>query len=174
MLRPLHTQLPSPAIAKLKILLGCIFYLRRGPFYTKMISSTCVHLHLRVPVFARNGSRSGSLVRHAHTCNTRSLLVLLLVQPDSEPNSSSLPWSDNRPRPHSLPRLPAAGSLCKNTDLEGGRNDWTGEYVVALFRANRGPRPSADGLVSVDGLAFPTKTKTSRAIKYLNIYPTNN
>ena len=29
-----------------------------------------------------------------------------------------------------------------------------------LFGAIGGPRPSVDGLVSVDGLAFPTKTKT--------------
>ena len=33
-----------------------------------------------------------------------------------------------------------------------------------FFGANREPRPSADGLVSVDGLGFPTKMKTFWAI----------
>ena len=46
-----------------------------------------------------------------------------------------------------------------------------------VFGANRGPRPSADGLVSVDslgnGLAFSNKMKTFWVIKYLNIYSTN-
>ena len=46
-----------------------------------------------------------------------------------------------------------------------------------LFGANRGPRPSVDGLVSMDGLgdglAFPNKMKTFWVIKYLNIYSTN-
>ena len=36
-----------------------------------------------------------------------------------------------------------------------------------VFGANRGPRPSADGLAS------PTKIKTFWVIKYLNIYSTN-
>ena len=35
-----------------------------------------------------------------------------------------------------------------------------------MFGANRGPRPSADGLVSVDDLAFPTKMKSFWVIKY--------
>ena len=44
-----------------------------------------------------------------------------------------------------------------------------------LFGANRGPRPFADGLVSVDGLASLTKMKTIWVIKYLNIIlPTND
>ena len=65
-----------------------------------------------------------------------------------------------------------------------------------LFRANRGPRPSTDGppaisrhprmtraingschfstsTDSADGLVFPTKMKTFRVIKYLNIYFTD-
>ena len=47
------------------------------------------------------------------------------------------------------------------------------ECKTGLFRANRGPRPSVDDLVSVDGLAFLTKMKTFWVIKYLNIYSTN-
>ena len=45
--------------------------------------------------------------------------------------------------------------------------------AVVLFRANRGARPSVDGLVSVDGLAFLTKIKTFWVIKYLIICSTN-
>ena len=46
-------------------------------------------------------------------------------------------------------------------------------HKSGLFRANRGPRPSVDGLVSVDGLAFLTKTKTFWVIKHPNTHPTN-
>ena len=58
-------------------------------------------------------------------------------------------------------------------------------WLMVMFRANRGPRPSVDGLVSVDGLAmaghprspdglaFLTKTKAFWVIKYLIIYSTN-
>ena len=57
-----------------------------------------------------------------------------------------------------------------------------------LFGTNRGPRPSVDGLVSVDGLGMAGHTRISRmawppslnykmktfwVIKYLNIYSTN-
>ena len=43
---------------------------------------------------------------------------------------------------------------------------WVGQDSL-LFGANRGPRPSADGLAS------STKMKTFWVIKYLNIYSTN-
>ena len=68
----------------------------------------------------------------------------------------------------------------------GGDTIWEISQETYVFRANRGPRPSTDGLVSVDGLGnggpstdsadglvSPNKMKTFWVIKYLNIYSTN-
>ena len=54
--------------------------------------------------------------------------------------------------------------------MDQASNEWCSGPTVDpghLFGANRGPRPSADGLAS------PTKMKTFWVIKYLNIYSTN-
>ena len=67
--------------------------------------------------------------------------------------------TDRREDP--VPPLPQPYGAIGNSRTTG-RGDG-----MPLFGANRGPRPSADGLAS------PTKMKTFWVIKYLNIYSTN-
>ena len=88
--------------------------------------------------------------------------------PASAPASAPIRRSSTRRFTPSIGRI--ASLTSGRRVVTATRFPWTPpppsrEY--GLFGANRGPRPSADGLAS------PTKMKTFWVIKYLNIYSTN-